>query len=97
MSGHFICNACGYDGGEHADYCKYLRPTDERWKGNRKEAALPTPAPGGMELADEISAWLFGTTAMEEKDCRTLASNLVNRFSRRTAGRLRKVSDGKFD
>lgn len=34
MSGHYICDSCGYDG-DHADYCRHLRPVDERWKGNR--------------------------------------------------------------
>jgi len=34
MTGHWICDRCGYDG-EHADYCVYLRPMSEQWKGHR--------------------------------------------------------------
>lgn len=34
MSGHWICDRCGYDG-EHADWCVCLRPASERWKGHR--------------------------------------------------------------
>jgi hypothetical protein len=33
MSGHFICDSCGYDGG-HAAHCKYLRPAKDQWKGD---------------------------------------------------------------
>jgi hypothetical protein len=36
MSGHYICDACGYDAG-HASYCKYLRPMNEQWMGNRTQ------------------------------------------------------------
>lgn len=36
MSGHWICDACGYDG-QHADYCKYLRPIGEQWRGHRSK------------------------------------------------------------
>lgn len=34
MSGHWICEACGYDG-EHAEYCRCLRPPEEQWRGHR--------------------------------------------------------------
>jgi hypothetical protein len=34
MSGHWICDRCGYDG-EHADYCVCLRPAKDQWKGHR--------------------------------------------------------------
>ncbi len=34
MSGHWICDRCGYDG-EHAEWCVYLRPSNEQWKGHR--------------------------------------------------------------
>lgn len=40
MSGHYICDRCGYEGGYHADYCVYLRPMNERWKGNRTKAEM---------------------------------------------------------
>ena len=39
MTGHWICDSCGYDG-EHADYCKYLRPPKEQWKGNRSHKEM---------------------------------------------------------
>src|SRR5688572_24540488 len=26
MSGHYICDHCGYDGGEHPDWCRNWRP-----------------------------------------------------------------------
>lgn len=51
MTGHWICDACGCDG-EHADWCKYLRPPDEQWMGHRtreemqairRRAVLRTP------------------------------------------------------
>ena len=40
MTGHAICDMCGYDGGEHASYCCYLRPASERWKGNRTKKEM---------------------------------------------------------
>jgi hypothetical protein len=54
MSGHFICESCGYDGGDHAKWCREMRLADERWKGNktRKEveaeaaSSLPRPQSG---------------------------------------------------
>jgi hypothetical protein len=39
MSGHFICDRCGYDG-QHADYCVYLRPVKDQWKGHLTEAEM---------------------------------------------------------
>lgn len=39
MSGHWICGRCGYDG-EHADYCVYLRPSAEQWKGHRTKEEM---------------------------------------------------------
>lgn len=48
MSGHWICDRCGYDG-EHADYCVHLRPTKDQWKGHRTaeemQALKPKPSP----------------------------------------------------
>jgi len=34
MTGHWICEDCGYDG-EHAEWCKCLRPAKDQWKGHR--------------------------------------------------------------
>lgn len=34
MTGHWICDRCGYDG-EHAEWCVYLRPVNEQWMGHR--------------------------------------------------------------
>lgn len=39
MSGHWICEGCGYDG-HHAEWCVCLRPVSERWKGHLKESEL---------------------------------------------------------
>lgn len=39
MSGHWICACCGYDG-EHAKWCRCLRPPAERWKGHRTEQEM---------------------------------------------------------
>lgn len=46
MSGHWICDRCGCDG-EHADYCVYLRPAGDQWKGHRTKEEM-------KELAKEI-------------------------------------------
>jgi hypothetical protein len=59
MSGHFICDRCGYDGG-HADWCVYLRPPSEQWKGHQteetKSPAPPKPAPDAvrLQIADQL-------------------------------------------
>jgi hypothetical protein len=39
MSGHWICDQCGYDGG-HADYCVCLRPEKDKWKGHRTKEEM---------------------------------------------------------
>lgn len=49
MSGHFICEYCGYDGG-HAAHCRQLRPASERWRGNRTKEE--------MEQLREERAWM---------------------------------------
>jgi len=33
MSGHYICDRCGYDG-LCADYCVTRRPVKDRWQGH---------------------------------------------------------------
>lgn len=40
MSGHYICDACGDEGGSHDKYCKYLRPIKDQWKGNLTKEEL---------------------------------------------------------
>jgi hypothetical protein len=32
MTGHWICEYCHYDG-EHAEWCRCLRPVEDQWKG----------------------------------------------------------------
>jgi len=51
MSGHYICEDCGYDGGDHANYCRTNRPVDERWKGNFTRKEL------GIHCRHKWSAW----------------------------------------
>ena len=38
MTGHFICDRCGDEG--HSDWCVYLRPVADRWKGHRTKEEM---------------------------------------------------------
>jgi hypothetical protein len=66
MSGHWICEDCGYDG-EHAEWCRCLRPVDDQWKGHMtaeevrelkaKRAATPNLSRGVCDALDNLDFW----------------------------------------
>lgn len=59
MSGHWICERCGYDGA-HASWCVCLRPSSEQWKGHRTPREME-------EFNDAAARVAVAVTSTEEK------------------------------